>query len=113
MIMRDNWATVNRNKHYEVNEDGYVRNSRNGYVLTNSPNNKGYMTVSLGKRMPGQLVHTLVAEAFIPGYEPGLDVDHKNGNRKLLKKRYEAKIDPVAALLDAFVAWKLNKEAFE
>ena len=36
-----------------------------------------------------------------------------NGNRKLLKKRYEAKIDPVAALLDAFVAWKLNKEAFE
>lgn len=36
-----------------------------------------------------------------------------NGNRKLLKRRYEAKIDPVAAMLDAFVAWKLNKEAFE
>lgn len=79
--MRDNWATVNRNKNYEVNEDGYVRNSRNGYVLTNSPNNKGYMTVSLGKRMPGQLVHTIVAEAFVPGYEPGLDVDHKNGKK--------------------------------
>jgi hypothetical protein len=39
------------------------------------------MTVSLGKRMPGQLVHVLVAEAFVPGHEPGLDVDHKNGKK--------------------------------
>ena len=30
-----------------------------------------------------------------------------------MKKRYEAKIDPVASMLDAFVAWKLNKDAFE
>lgn len=36
-----------------------------------------------------------------------------NGNRKLLKKRYEAKIDAVAAMMDAFVAYKFNKEAFE
>ena len=36
-----------------------------------------------------------------------------NGNRKLLKKRYEAKIDAVAAMMDAFVAYKLNKDAFE
>ena len=36
-----------------------------------------------------------------------------NGNRKLLKKRYEAKIDAVAALLDAFVAFKLNRDAFD
>ena len=36
-----------------------------------------------------------------------------NGNRKLMKKRYDAKIDPVAATMDAFVAYKLNKEAFE
>lgn len=35
-----------------------------------------------------------------------------NGNRKLLKKRYEAKIDAVAAMLDAFVAFKLNRELF-
>lgn len=40
-------------------------------------------------------------------------MEDTNGNRKLLKKRHEAKIDPVAALLDAFVAFKLNKEAFE
>ena len=36
-----------------------------------------------------------------------------NGNRKLMKKRNEDKIDNVAAMMDAFVAYKLNKEAFE
>ena len=36
-----------------------------------------------------------------------------NGNRKLLKKRYDEKIDNVAALLDVWVVYKLNKEAFE
>lgn len=36
-----------------------------------------------------------------------------NGNRKLLKKRADQKIDSVAALLDAYVSYKLNKEAFE
>ena len=40
-------------------------------------------------------------------------MEDTNGNRKLLKKRYEAKIDPVASMLDAFVAYKLNREAFE
>ncbi len=39
-------------------------------------------------------------------------LEDTNGNRKLWKKHYEAKIDNVAALLDAFVAYKLNKEAF-
>ena len=42
-----------------------------------------------------------------------ITMEDTNGNRKLLKKRYEAKIDPVASMLDAFVAWKLNKDAFE
>lgn len=40
-------------------------------------------------------------------------LEDTNGNRKLMKKRYEAKIDPVAAMMDAFVAYKLNKDAFE
>ena len=40
-------------------------------------------------------------------------LEDTNGNRKLLKRHYEAKIDAVAAMMDAFVAWKLNKEAFE
>ena len=40
-------------------------------------------------------------------------MEDTNGNRKLLKKRYEAKIDAVAAMVDAFVAYKLNREAFD
>ncbi len=36
-----------------------------------------------------------------------------NGNRKLLKKRHEDKIDNVAAMMDAFVAFKMNNEAFD
>ena len=40
-------------------------------------------------------------------------MEDTNGNRKLLKKRYEAKIDPVASMMDAFIAYKLNKEAFD
>ena len=40
-------------------------------------------------------------------------MEDTNGNRKLLKRRHEAKIDAVAAMMDAFVAWKLNKDAFE
>lgn len=42
-----------------------------------------------------------------------ITLEDTNGNRKLYKKRYEAKIDAVAAMLDAFVAFKLNREAFE
>ena len=42
-----------------------------------------------------------------------ITLEDTNGNRKLLKKRYEEKIDNVAAMLDAFVSYKLNKEAFE
>lgn len=40
-------------------------------------------------------------------------MEDTNGNRKLLKKRYEAKIDAVSAMMDALVAFKRNKEAFE
>lgn len=40
-------------------------------------------------------------------------MEDTNGNRKLLKKRYEEKIDAVAAMMDAFIAFKINREAFE
>ncbi len=42
-----------------------------------------------------------------------ITLEDTNGNRKLFKKRYDQKIDAVAALMDAYVAWKLNREAFE
>lgn len=42
-----------------------------------------------------------------------ITLEDTNGNRKLLKKRQDQKIDNVAAMMDAYVAWKANKEAFE
>lgn len=42
-----------------------------------------------------------------------ITLEDTNGNRKLLKRRYEQKIDAVAAMLDAYVAYKINREAFD
>ena len=42
-----------------------------------------------------------------------ITLEDTNGNRKLLKKRYHQKIDAVAAMMDAYVAYKINREAFE
>jgi phage terminase large subunit-like protein len=42
-----------------------------------------------------------------------ITIQDTNGNRKLQKTRREEKIDNVAALMDAYIAWKANKEAFE
>ena len=42
-----------------------------------------------------------------------ITLEDTNGNRKLLKKRYDQKIDAVAAMLDAYVAYKINREAFD
>ena len=42
-----------------------------------------------------------------------ITLEDTNGNRKLYKKRYDQKIDAVAAMMDAYIAFKLNREAFE
>lgn len=42
-----------------------------------------------------------------------ITLEDTNGNRKLYKKRHEHKIDCVAAMMDAYVAYKLNRDAFE
>ena len=42
-----------------------------------------------------------------------ITLEDTNGNRKLLKKRYDQKIDAVAAMMDAYIAYKLNRDAFE
>ncbi len=57
----------------------------------------------------------LLFDQDLMGFAMGnaVTLEDTNGNRKLLKKRASEKIDNVAALMDAFVAYKLNKEAFE
>ena len=57
----------------------------------------------------------LVFDESLMSYTMGncIVITDTNGNKKLMKKSYDAKIDAVAALMDAFVAYKLNKDAFE
>ena len=68
----------------------------------------------------GELKHLseermLIFDQSLLSYTMGncITIEDTNGNRKLLKKRYEHKIDNVSALMDAWVAYKLNYEAFE
>lgn len=42
-----------------------------------------------------------------------ITIEDNNGNRKLLKRRHDQKIDAVAAMMDSYVSYKLNKDAFE
>ena len=42
-----------------------------------------------------------------------ITLEDTNGNRKLRKKRYDQKIDSVAAMIDAYVAYKLNTDMYE
>ncbi len=57
----------------------------------------------------------LLFDEFIMQFAMGncITIEDTNGNRKLYKRRYEAKIDPVAAMMDALVAYERNREAFE
>ena len=61
--------------------------------------------------MPGMLLFDEELMKFAMGN--CITLEDTNGNRKLLKKRYDEKIDNVSAMMDAFVAYKNNKEAFE
>jgi phage terminase large subunit-like protein len=72
-------------------------------------------SVPLGelKKLAEQRLLLFDEELFVFAMGNCIALEDTNGNRKLYKKRYEQKIDAVAALLDAYVAYKLNKEAFE
>lgn len=72
-------------------------------------------TVPLGELKTLAEERMLLFDEEIMSYTMGncITLEDTNGNRKLLKKRYEHKIDNVAAMLDAYVAYKHNKEAFE
>ena len=72
-------------------------------------------TVPLGELKKLSEERMLVFDQELMTFAMGntVTLEDTNGNRKLFKKRYEAKIDPVSALMDAYVAYKANKEAFE
>lgn len=72
-------------------------------------------TVPLGELKKLAEERLLIFDEELMSFAMGncITLEDTNGNRKLLKKRYEQKIDPVSAMLDAYVAYKLNKDAFE
>lgn len=71
-------------------------------------------TVPLGELKILAEERLLIFDQKLMTYAMGnaITLEDTNGNRKLLKKRYDQKIDPVAALIDAYVAWKTNKDSF-
>jgi phage terminase large subunit-like protein len=72
-------------------------------------------SVPLGELKKMSEVGMLFFDEMLMGFAMGnaITLEDTNGNRKLLKRRHEEKIDNVAALMDAWIAYKLNKEAFE
>lgn len=72
-------------------------------------------SVPLGELKDLSEERMLIFDELLMSFAMGnsITIEDTNGNRKLLKKRHEAKIDNVAALMDAYVAYKANKEAFE
>lgn len=72
-------------------------------------------SVPLGELKKLSEERLLIFDQSLMSYAMGnaITLEDTNGNRKLLKRRQEEKIDNVAALMDAYVAYKANKEAFE
>jgi phage terminase large subunit-like protein len=72
-------------------------------------------TVPLGEIKILAEERMLIFDEELMGFAMGNSVtlEDTNGNIKLFKKRYDAKIDSVSALMDAYVSYKLHKEAFE
>ena len=72
-------------------------------------------SVPLGELMKLSEERMLLFDEALMTFTMGncITLEDTNGNRKLLKKRYDQKIDAVAAMMDGYVAYKLNKEAFE
>jgi len=72
-------------------------------------------SVPLGELKKLSEDHLLEFDEELMSFSMGncITLEDTNGNRKLLKKRYDQKIDNVAALMDAYISYKLHKEAFE
>ena len=69
---------------HQVDSDGYIISKKFGTPLRYSISPRGYQIVNIqiNKRRKGIAVHIAVARAFVPGYKPGLEVNHKDGNKQ-------------------------------
>ena len=82
----EKWKDIEDFPHYQVSDYGRVRNKDTKYIMAQLKNSGGYMTIRLRKNYgdahkPAASVHRLVAEAFLGGKHPDLQVNHKDGNK--------------------------------
>lgn len=77
------WATINRYPNYEINTDGTVRTKRTGHIKKQGMTGK-YPSVHLyiDNTQHIEYIHRLVAETFVVGYKPKLEVNHIDGHKQ-------------------------------
>lgn len=111
---------------YEVNSFGYDPYNAREFVERWERENGSYgvvkviqgsktESVPLGELKKLSSERMLLFDESVMQFAMGncIVLEDTNGNRKLYKKRYDAKIDPVASMMDAFVAFKLFRESYE
>lgn len=111
---------------YDVRALGYDPYNAKGFIERWEKENGPYAiekviqgtkteTVPLGELKTLSEERMLIFDQDLMSFAMGnaVTLEDTNGNRKLLKKRYDQKIDPVAAMMDAYVAYKANTESFE
>lgn len=114
------------NHHYDVRTMGYDPynakfflekwEAENGsFGVTKVPQGSKTESVPLTELKTLASERMLIFDEKIMQFTMGnaITLEDTNGNKKLLKKRYEAKIDNVSAMIDAWVAYKDNRDAFE
>lgn len=119
----DQWIT---SKEYDVVSVGYDPYNAKEFIQRWATENAPFgiekviqgartESVPLGELKKLAEERALIFDEAIMSFAMGnaITLEDSNGNRKLWKKRYAAKIDPVAATMDAFIAYKNNMEAFE
>ena len=77
------WKPYKKIPHYEVSEDGQIRNSRTGRILKTNKDDRGYVKVCLhdGGKQYTSKVSRIVADTYYDGYDNGMDVTFKDGDR--------------------------------
>lgn len=100
------------------NAKGFINRweQENGpYGIEKVPQGARTESVPLGEIKKLSEERLLIFDQLLMTFTMGncITIEDTNGNRKLLKKHHDQKIDAVAALLDALVSYKVNKDAFE